>query len=383
MVIILTRNLALVSFIFAAAFSFIILSQSGITGDHIFNPMGLSTKMFTNESSGISLAPLILFIILFPLSYSILCMYSLSAKEPDYTILLAPLLVTPLILFCLGISIPSLLVSIGFIISSFLAYYTSYQDKEHYKKISVFGITKNSTGKSLLVLNIVILLSAYLLLHTGLEAPEDRLKSDMGEAMGNIMPAIIEGSMDNQKQQTYKFIEYMEDDLLNSMESGMSQLTKEERDKCTAALRENMAQIDAQAKSGIDEQFEQELNASMSSALLPESMIKQVSPYYPWLIVFTLFATIELLRIIFFAYLSGTYAWIFSKFIGMPLEQQTIKTEAMRQAVLGQSSTNPSPPAGTLPASHASCPSAHTAGSDPYYLQGNQEPSDQKKAGIY
>ncbi len=383
MVIILTRNLALISFILVAALSFIILSQSGITGDHIFNPMGLSTKMFTNESLGISLAPLILFIILFPLSYSILCLYSLSAKEPDYTILLAPLLVTPLILFCLGISIPSLLVSIGFIISSFLAYYTSYQDKEHYKKISVFDITRNSTGKSLLVLNIVILLSAYLLLHTGLEAPEDRLKSDMGEAMGNIMPAIIEGSMDNQKQQTYRFIEYMEDDLLNSMESGMSHLTNEERDKCTAALRENMAQIDAQAKSGIDEQFEQELNASMSSALLPESMIKQVSPYYPWLIVFTLFATIELLRIMFFAYLSGTYAWIFSKFIGMPLEEQTIKTEAMRQAVLGQSSTNPSPPPGTRPASHASRPSAHTASSDPYYLQGNQEPSDQKKAGIY
>lgn len=382
MVIILTKNWTIISFILITAFSFVMLSWSNITQDYIFNPIGLSIKMVTPDGLGLNLLPFILFLIIFPLSWSILCLYSLSTKDLDYTILLAPALLTPLIIFFLGISLSSLLISTGFIISAFLAHYISYQDKEHYKKISVSGITKNSTAKSLLTLNIVIALALYLLLITSPLDPKDRLESDLGEAMSNIMPKMLQDSvLEDQKQQAYLFLEHMENTLLNSMETGMSDLTREESDMCASALRKDMAKIDTIAKRAVDEQFEAQLNTTLSSGLLPKPMIEQYSGYYPLLIVFSLFATLEILRIMFFVHLSAIYAWILSKFIGIsPQSQNSNKTAEIKKAVLNQN--NPGTTDNTLSVSQNTTNSTpRTSNSDPYYCTDDELP--QRKTGTY
>lgn len=382
MVIILTKNWTIISFILITAFSFVMLSWSNITQDYIFNPIGLSIKMVTPDGLGLNLLPFILFLIIFPLSWSILCLYSLSTKDLDYTILLAPALLTPLIIFFLGISLSSLLISTGFIISAFLAHYISYQDKEHYKKISVSGITKNSTAKSLLTLNIVIALALYLLLITSPLDPKDRLESDLGEAMSNIMPKMLQDSvLEDQKQQAYLFLEHMENTLLNSMETGMSDLTREESDMCASALRKDMAKIDTIAKRAVDEQFEAQLNTTLSSGLLPKPMIEQYSGYYPLLIVFSLFATLEILRIMFFVHLSAIYAWILSKFIGIsPQSQSRNKTAEIKKAVLNQN--NPGTTDNTLSVSQNTTNSTpRTSNSDPYYCTDDELP--QRKTGTY
>ena len=382
MVIILTKNWTIISFILITAFSFVMLSWSNITQDYIFNPIGLSIKMVTPDGLGLNLLPFILFLLIFPLSWSILCLYSLSTKDLDYTILLAPALLTPLIIFFLGISLSSLLISTGFIISAFLAHYISYQDKEHYKKISVSGITKNSTAKSLLTLNIVIALALYLLLITSPLDPKDRLESDLGEAMSNIMPKMLQDSvLEDQKQQAYLFLEHMENTLLNSMETGMSDLTREESDMCASALRKDMAKIDTIAKRAVDEQFEAQLNTTLSSGLLPKPMIEQYSGYYPLLIVFSLFATLEILRIMFFVHLSAIYAWILSKFIGIsPQSQNSNKTAEIKKAVLNQN--NPGTTDNTLSVSQNTTNSTpRTSNSDPYYCTDDELP--QRKTGTY
>ncbi len=382
MVIILTKNWTIISFILITALSFVMLSGSNITPDHIFNPIGLSIKMVTPDGLGLNLLPFILFLLIFPLSWSILCLYSLSTKDLDYTILLAPALLTPLIIFFLGISLSSLLISTGFIISAFLAHYISYQDKEHYKKISVSGITKNSTAKSLLTLNIVIALALYLLLITSPLDPKDRLESDLGEAMSNIMPKMLQDSvLEDQKQQAYLFLEHMENTLLNSMETGMSDLTREESDMCASALRKDMDKIDTIAKRAVDEQFEAQLNTTISSGLLPKPMIEQYSGYYPLLIVFSLFATLEILRIMFFVHLSAIYAWILSKFIGIsPQSQNSNKTAEIKKAVLNQN--NPGTTDNTLSVSQNTTNSTpRTSNSDPYYCTDDELP--QRKTGTY
>lgn len=388
MVIIITKNMTIISFILITALSFILLSQSNITQDHIFNPIGLSIKMVTPEGIGINLLPFILFLLIFPLSWSILCLYSLSTKELDYTILLAPALLTPLIIFFLGISMASLLISTGFIISAFLAHYISYNDKEHYKKISVSGITKNSTAKSLFTLNIVIAIALYLLLITSPQDPKDRFESDLGEAMSNIMPQMLQDHvMEEQKQQAYLFLEHMENTLLNSMESGMSDLTREESDMCAGALRKDMTKIDTDAKRAVDEQFEAQLNATLSSSLLPKPMIEKYSKYYPLLIVFSLFATLEILRIMFFVHISAIYAWLLSKFIRISSEpQSTSKTAEIKKAVLNQNN----PGTANNPASmsqNTTYSAPRTSNSDasynsnPYYYADDELP--QRKTNTY
>ncbi len=389
MVIILTKNHAIISFILITALSFVMLSQSNITQDHILNPLGLSIKMLAPEGLGLNLLPFILFLLIFPLSWSILCLYSLSTKDLDYTILLAPALLTPLIIFFLGISLASLLISTGFIISAFLAHYISYQDKEHYKKISVSGITKNSTAKSLFTLNLVIAIALYLLLITSPQDPKDRLESDLGAAMGNIMPQMLQDHvLDDQKQQAYLFLEHMENTLLNSMESGMSDLTKEESDLCAGALRKDMTKIDTTAKLAVDEQFEAQLNATLSSGLLPKPMIEQYSKYYPLLIVFSLFATLEILRIMFFVHLAAIYAWLLSKFIYISSESQSSnKTAELKKAVLNQN--NPCAPNSTASMSQNTANSTpRTSNSDtshnsnPYYSADESE-LPQRKTDAY
>jgi len=387
-VIILTKNWTIISFILITALSFFLLSQSNITSDYVFNPLGLSIKMLTPGGLGLNLLPFILFLFIFPLSWSILCLYSLSTKKLDYTILLAPMLLTPLIVFILGISISSLLISTGFIISAFLAHYISYNDKEHYKKISVSGITKNSTAKSLLTLDLVIAITLYLLLITSPQDPKDRFESDLGDAMSNIMPQMLQDHvMEEQKQQAYLFLEHMENTLLNSMESGMSDLTREESDICAGALRKDMTKIDTTAKLAVDEQFEAQLNATLSSGLLPKPMIEQFSGYYPLLIVFSLFATLEILRIMLFVHLSAIYAWILSKFIDIPSEPQSSnKTAEIKKAVLNQNdpgaaNNTASGSQNTTYSAARTSNSGASYNSNPYYCADDELP--QRKTNTY
>ncbi len=389
MVIILTKNTTIISFILITALSFILLSQSNITSDYILNPLGLSTKMLTPDGMGINLLYFTLFLLIFPLSYSILCLYSLSIKDLDRTILIAPVLLAPLIIFFLGISIASLLITAGFIISVFLAHYRSYQDKEHYKKISIYDITKNSTSKSLLTLNIVIALALYLLLATSPLDPKDRLESDLDGVMSNIMPLMLQDSvLEEQKQQAYVFIEHMESALLNSMEAGISDLTREESDMCASALRKDMDKIDAIAKSAVDEQFEAQLNTTLSSGLLPKPLIEQYSKYYPLLIVISLFATLEILRIMFFVHLSAIYAWLLSKFIDIsPEPQNSTKAAEIKKAVLNQNN----PPAtannttsrsqNAMNSTPRTSNSESSYNSDPYYCAVDELP--QRKTDTY
>lgn len=346
----------LILFILVSSISFIILSQANLTEDHILNPIGLSTKIFASDGLGINMPIMIFFILLFPLAFSVLCLYSLTTKDLDYTILIAPLIVAPLFFFFLGISITALLISVGFIISAFLAYYMSFQDKKHYKKISIYGVTAHGTAKALLLMNIFIGLSVYLLLISTPHSVEDRLNSDLSGAMDDVLPVMIEVSaLDSQRMMIYDFLESIEFALISSMEAGISEdLTVEESAKCAAALKKNQAIIDEQAKAQIDAEFEKQMADLGSSSLLPEPMIRKFSPYYPLFIVFSLFVTLEFLRIFFFVPLAGIYAFLLKGLLGMPKEKKMRKT---------------------IPDAHQTTmsPVQTHAGRNPYYSQSTQQ----------
>lgn len=316
MVCVLTRNLTLISFALIAALSFVILSLSGITSDHILNPIGLSTKMLSQGVLGIDWLFFMLFIMLFPFSYAFVGLYSLSIKDLDWSILIAPTLVTPLVFYYLGISFQAFLLSLVFILSVLLAHYMSYQGKEHYKKISIYGITSNSTSKAFFLINIAVVVAVYVSLISGPTDIQARLASDLNNAVDDVLPIMIRVSMlDSQKQQIYGFVEYIETSIINSMESGMGDLSKEQSAICASSIRNNMDDIDRQTKAQIDKEFERQMNEINSTGLFPEPMIEQFSPYYTLFILFGLFVTIEFLRILFFVPLAGIYAWLLGSFI--------------------------------------------------------------------
>ncbi|MFH1432098.1 MAG: hypothetical protein ABIG84_02680 [archaeon] len=276
----------------------------------------MSTKMLSAGGLGINWLFFMIFILLFPFSYALVGLYSLSIKDIDYSILIAPLLVTPLVFYYLGLSLQAFLISLGFILSVLLAHYMSYQDKEHYKKISIYGITANSTSKAFFVINITIIVAVYILLIFGPTDMQARLESDLSNAMDDVLPIMIGVSMlDSQKQQIYGFVEFMETSTLNSMESGMRDLSREESTMCAASIRNNMDDIDRQTKARIDKEFERQMNETLSSSLFPEPMIEQFSSIYSLFIVFSLFVTLELLRALFFVHLAGIYAWLLGNFI--------------------------------------------------------------------
>lgn len=373
MVLIITKNTALVSFIVLASLSLIFLSMAGITENHLLKPMELSMNMMAGVGLNINLFFIVLFIIIFPISYSILCLYSLSAKKPEPILILAPLITSTLIIFFLGISLSSLIISLGFMISAFMAHYYSYRDKELYKKISIYGITSRSTKRAIMLFNLTILLALYISVSSAEEDIQKSFESELTSALSNVTEMFLDddmmGSLDDaQKAQNYVFIETVATSLIQSMEYGMSSLTFEEKQKCLTVLKANMDDIESNAKTRIDKQYGGTRNMdAMKDIGLPPSLLEKMTPLYIFFIIFSLWAFLEFLRILFFGPLSGTTAYLISRFTEIPPGDQPKKTVSaiIPPANPANSRGTPNAPVQRQnPAIQSTSPP-----SDPYYYQ--------------
>ena len=318
MVHILTQKKALLAYLLAASLALFFLFQSGISSDYIFKPMTASAKTISNGFSGINVLYLLLFILLLPLAYSILCLYSVSTEEVDLTVAVAPLILSLNVFFYLGLSLPSLLISVGLVLSAFFAHYSSFRDKECYKKISYYAVSSKATKRAIFLLNLFIILSVFLLLPKDPVEIQKNFENDLSGPLNDTLPGLQSSLMDGQKQQIHSMLKSIEAVLLVSSEqTPMPSLTPEEKIKCSSALKDNMQKIDADAKALLDAKFEEQKNASISTSLIPQSLMNQLSLVYPLFVIFSLFFTLEMFRI-FSGIISGFCGMFLGRLVAMP-----------------------------------------------------------------
>lgn len=378
MVRILTQKKALLAYLFTAALALFFLFNSGVSADIIFKPMTAGAKTMSGGFPGINVLCLVLSLLLLPLAYSILCLYSVSAEEIDLTVAIAPLILSLVVFFYLGFSLPSLVISIGLVLSAFFAHYSSFRDKECYKKISYYGVASKATKRAILLLNLFIILAVFLMLPLDPLEIQKNFENDLSGPLNDTLPAIQGTMMDSQKQQTYALLGSLEDALIVSTEksSSMPSLSESEKLKCSAALKDNMQKIDADAVALIDAKFEEQKKTSLSTSLIPQSMMRQLSQIYPLLILASLFFTLEMFRM-YSGVISGFYGMLLGRLVAVP---SSLASPASSYSAADAGAIQPPVAAAknSLPANSASRENRRSGGlpdgSDPYYQSGATGP---------
>ena len=371
----MTQKKALLAYLLTASLALFLLFQSGISGDYIFKPMTVSAKTMSNGLAGINLLYLLLSLLLLPLAYSILCLYSVSTEEIDLTVAIAPLMLSLVVFFYLGLSLSALVISVGLVLSVVFAHYSSFRDKECYKKISYYGVASKATKRAIFLLNLFIILSVFLMLPKDPAEIQKHFENDLSGPLNDTLPGLQGSLVDGQKQQIHSMLKSLEGALLVSTEqAGMSSLTPEEKIRCSSALKDNMEKIDTEAKAVLDAKFEEQKKTSFSSSLIPESIMSQLSAIYPLLIIFSLFFTLEMFRM-FSGIISGFYGMLLGPLVIVP---SSLSSPASA-ATIGSIQPYADASKNNLPANNTVRQNRHPnsplpGSSDPYYQSGSADP---------
>ncbi len=291
------------------ALSVILLSFTGITKNLILMPIGLSFERYAI----INLSYLFLSLVFMAISVAIICIHSIKTKDIDFSVLIAPAVSSVFILAITGISLLSILLSLGLIMGVFLVLYISFNDKEEYKKISAYKISTHAASKLFLILTIIIAGSTYIMLDNDSSYADatinDILQTTVGITKEN-MTNIGETIKEQQRQASYAYIEGMGQIYLETLET-TGDLSETDRTKCINSFQDNLETLDANAKEQIDAQLEsQELSLDAEKTEMITSMLEMIEKTYPILTAFTILAILSTINSVILVPLVGIFSWL-------------------------------------------------------------------------
>lgn len=289
--------------------SVILLSFTGITKNLILMPIGLSFERYAT----ISLSYLFLSLVFMAISVAIICIHSIKTKDIDFSVLIAPSIASLFIIAITGISLLSILLSLGLIMGVFLVLYISFNDKEEYKKISAYKISTHAASKLFLILAIIIACSVYLVLDNDSSYADatidDILKTTVGITKDD-MTNLGETIKEQQRQASYAYIEGMGQIYLETLKT-TDDLSETDRTKCINSFQDNLETLDANAKEQIDAQLEsQELSLDGEKTEMITSMLEMIEKTYPILTAVTIFAILSTINSIILVPLVGIFSWL-------------------------------------------------------------------------
>ncbi|MCK4550537.1 MAG: hypothetical protein KAT91_01140 [Candidatus Aenigmarchaeota archaeon] len=306
------------------ALSVILLSFTGITKNLILMPIGLSFERYAS----ISISYLFLSLVFMAISVAIICIHSIKTKDIDFAILIAPAVSSVFILAIAGISLLSILLSLGLIIGTMLVLYISFNDKEEYKKISAYKISTHAASKLFLILTIIIAGSTYIVLDNDSSYADatidDILKTTVGITKDNITN-IGETIKEQQRQASYAYIEGMGQIYLETLET-TGDLSETDRTKCISSFQNNLEAFDTKAKEQIDAQLEsQELSLDAEKTEMITSMLEMIEKTYPILTAFTILAIISTINSVILVPLVGIFSWLIWRSARKPPKEEEME----------------------------------------------------------
>ncbi len=248
------RNKIVVIFLASSLTALFLFNASNFDFDILINPMG-GMAVISGDGLNVNLPALALSLLLIPLAFASLAFYPLASEKTDYSVLLAPLAVSMIILFLNGFSMLTFSVVLAFMLSCGLTLRLSYFDAEIYKKISPYKICSHAVSRGLLALNLIMVLAVFV---------------------------TISGA------------------------SFEEQIKEEFTDMIMANLAEQFDSPEGVMGEQIRQQIEQN-REQVAQMIESNPMIRTLINIYPYLAVLGLFAVLEFLRGLLFAPLAGIY----------------------------------------------------------------------------
>lgn len=137
-----------------------------LTTIFLFKLLGISLELITLNYNdllmNINWVYFILIILLFPLSFSIISLYSITNKELDKSIIFIPIITSLFIFYFFGINYLSIFASLGIIAAVFITSRSSFFEKQIYVKPMVYRVSTYSVRRSLLLLNILVIIGLFI-----------------------------------------------------------------------------------------------------------------------------------------------------------------------------------------------------------------------------
>ena len=293
----------------------VLLASSGITKDAIHSPL-LFTG--TESLSALNIPYILLALVAIPLAYATTSLYSTYEKSYVPEIMLAPSLMAPLVMYFIGISIQSIIISTAIITSLFIAMHFSFRALELYKKINAPSIAKKVTGNAMLFLNLAVSFAVFYTLFLNPAYNSSQVDSMLNEMTGMSMSDIdniTQAAAEQQRQASYAWIENIETSVQIAVYQNLDGMTYDQQVACQNAIDTRMQEIDIAAKREIDTRMSNQVLESPVDTEYIETMLSLILKWYPLLMALTIFAVLEFFRVFLLAPLTWLYALVLEQIL--------------------------------------------------------------------
>ncbi len=309
------KKLAFVLVFLSLSTAIVLFASSGITKDALLSP---SLFTGTEKLSALNIPYILLALAAIPLAYATTSLYSIYEKSYVPELMLAPGLMAPLVMYLIGISTPSIIISIAIIISIFIAMHFSFSALELYKKINAPSIAKKVAGNALLFLNIAISFAVFYTLFLNPAYSNSQVDSMLKEMTGmsvSDIDNITQAAAEQQRQASYAWIENIETSVQIAISQNLDDMTSDQQTACQNAIDTRMQEIDSAAKREIDNRMgEQVLETPVDTEYI-ENMLSFLLNWYPLLMAITIFAILEFFRVFLLAPITWLYALILEQLL--------------------------------------------------------------------
>lgn len=317
-VFILDKKILSVGIIVSFFISFMFLYISNIHIDMMLSPASSALGTLTGQgiSQGINYTYFLLFIMTIPIPFIILFSAASKYAKKDYSLLLAPFLVSISILLIDGFDIVNIFSAIGLLIAFFIVFNGAFKSTEIYKKPPYRSLARKSILTAFSVFALVFAAGIFVFLSGEPHYASDEINSILTSMLNmteNDLKNIQQVFIEKQKEANYMLLENVEQALMYSLMQKPYGLSSQESAKCISAFNQSLGEIDASAKKNIDDQLK---NAASSGGLETGSMnmlinmLDLMKKSYPAITAVMVFFAMQSI-----AFLSGILLYIYLFFV--------------------------------------------------------------------
>lgn len=301
--------------IISLAAASVALAYSGITKEDITSPSFFPGA--GGKTSNVNVYLILFAAIAAPVAWAAAATYSIGLEKRELKILIAPLAITPIVIYFSGMSIPTLVFSAALVLSVFFASSSAFHDKEHYKKIDAGAVARKAAGKGIFILNAVLAFAVFFTLYSDPAytqgAVDSMIKGISGLSIADMKNA-SQFALDQQKQASYAWIENIEASLKDAVDANMGSMTPDQQAACKRTIDGQLSEIDRRAKQEMDMRLDAG-SAGVDTSYL-NTLVTLLIEWYPLVMALTVFAFVEFLRSVLLAPLAGVYGWALWKAYG-------------------------------------------------------------------
>lgn len=300
--------------------SVLLFALAGLTGDMVVYPFNNLQEL---TGGSIDLTALAVSVLLFPLGFVVISIYSLRLKKDDYLALSGPLLSAVLIAYLLDFSVFSFALGLGLIVGAFYIMRTSRKEMEIYKvpvptRIATKAF-KASSRMLAILMAVGVFLSVGAMPGVGEVALDGFLSENFGMALSDL-ETLGEAASESQRTAAFTMIDGLGLMIASQADTALVDLDPAERVRCADSLSDNMDEMTRGAKDAIDAQLAGDVPESEQADLGmlginidPSSIISQLAEGYPLMLAFFYLMIFNTTLSMILGPVAGFYAWLMWK----------------------------------------------------------------------